>query len=89
MPLVDSVDDDNPTVGLQDRVVYVLHVAIDENGFKFNPSVEDIRMDWSTFCNVISVTGDRSLPSSHIIFDLIKQESSSDLPSDYINVNHN
>lgn len=60
-------------------------MTIDENGFKFDPSVDEIRTAWSAFCKVISVTGDESLQSSRIIFDLIKQDST-DLPSDYIRV---
>ena len=58
-------------------------MTIDENGFKFDPSVEDVHNACSAFCHVLSVTGDRSLPSSRAIFDLIKQDSG-DPPSDYI-----
>lgn len=54
-------------------MVFVIHVTLSEATFKFDPPVEEIRAEWGQFCALLSVAAYRSLQSSVMVFDLIKQ----------------
>lgn len=54
-------------------MVFVIHVTLGEATFKFDPPVEEIRAEWGQFCALLSVAAYRSLQSSVMVFDLIRQ----------------
>ena len=53
--------------------MFVIHVTVKDGQLDFNPAVEEIRMAWSMFADVLSVSAYKSLHSSAIVFELIKQ----------------
>lgn len=47
---------------------------------QFNPPVQDISKAWNQFCDVLSVAAFKSLYSSYIVFELIRQQVLVDNP---------
>lgn len=54
--------------------MFVIHVTMNDGHLKFDPPVHDISLAWGQFCDLLSVAAYRSLQSSIIVFELIKQQ---------------
>ena len=55
-------------------MVFVIHVTMSNGQLKFDPPVRDISESWGQFCDLLSVSAYRSLQSSVVVFELIKQQ---------------
>ena len=54
--------------------MFVVHVTMHDGKLAFSPSVKEITEAWGQFCDVLSVAAYRSLHSSLIVFELLKQQ---------------
>lgn len=54
--------------------MFVIHVTMKAGILQFKPPVQDISNAWNQFCDVLSVAAYKSLYSSYIVFELIRQQ---------------
>lgn len=69
-------------------MVFVIHVVVINGQLKFEPPVHDISEAWGQFCDLLSVAGYRSLQSSVVVFELIKQQIVTVDPSQQEHIPH-
>ena len=70
---------------VKNRLVFVIHVSMNDGQLKFDPSVQDISLAWGQFNDLLSVAAYRSLQSSLLVFDLIKKHL---MPNDQTQPQH-